>query len=119
MENGSAAIVQTLQRLKGRGLVFPNVLGGPLDPSVLTRNFEKLVRNVGLTNVRLHDLRYFHATLLLKAGTHPKIVQERLGHSSIMVTLDTYSHVVPGLQEKAASGFAKAMEEAQNKVAPV
>ena len=166
LENGSAAIVQTLQRLKGRGLifqppkssksrrsialdaqtigmlrdhrglqllrqmeiasgyddrglVFPNVLGGPLDPSVLTRNFEKLVRKVRLTNVRLHDLRHFHATLLLKAGTHPKIVQERLGHSSIMVTLDTYSHVVPGLQEKAASSFAEAMEEAQNKVAPV
>ena len=166
LENGSAAIVQTLQRLKGRdlvfqppkssksrrsialdaqtigllrdhrgiqllrqmemgtgyddrGLVFPNVLGGPLDPSVLTRNFEKLVRNVGLTNVRLHDLRHFLATLLLKAGIHPKIVQERLGHSSIMVTLDTYSHVVLGLQEKAASSFSKAMEEEHNKVASV
>ncbi|WP_254207978.1 tyrosine-type recombinase/integrase [Paenibacillus sp. AK121] len=49
--------------------------------------------------IRFHDLRHTHATLLLKAGIHPKIVQERLGHSSINVTLDTYSHVLPNLQE--------------------
>ncbi|URJ67494.1 tyrosine-type recombinase/integrase [Paenibacillus polymyxa] len=49
--------------------------------------------------MRFHDLRHTHATLLLKAGIHPKIVQERLGHSSINVTLDTYSHVLPNLQE--------------------
>ncbi|SEU24429.1 tyrosine-type recombinase/integrase, partial [Paenibacillus sp. NFR01] len=48
-----------------------------------------------------HDLRHTHATILLKRGVHPKIVQERLGHSSIQITLDTYSHVLPGLQEAA------------------
>jgi integrase len=53
----------------------------------------------------LHDARHSHASLLLRQGVHPKIVQERLGHSSIQVTLDTYSHVAPGLQEAAAAGF--------------
>ena len=53
----------------------------------------------------LHGLRHSHATLLLQAGTHPRVVMERLGHSSIRVTLDTYSHVVGGLQESAAQRF--------------
>jgi integrase len=55
--------------------------------------------------ITFHDARHTHATLLLKAGVHPKVVQERLGHSSISVTLDTYSHVVPGMQEAAAMKF--------------
>lgn len=54
---------------------------------------------VTFPKIRFHDLRYIYATILLKAGIHPKIVQERLGHSSINVTLDTYSHVLPNLQE--------------------
>ena len=62
------------------------------------------MRQLGL-QVRLHDLRHTHASLLLKQGVHPKVVQERLGHSSISITLDTYSHVAPGLQEAAAAGF--------------
>ena len=98
---------------RDNGLVFPGPLGEPLDPSVLTRNFEKLARKAGLSGIRLHDLRHFHATLLLQAGTHPKVVQERLGHASISVTLDTYSHVLPGLQEKAASALADPMEQVQ------
>jgi integrase len=57
--------------------------------------------------MRLHDLRHIHATMLLKAGTHPRIVQERLGHASITITLDTYSHVLPGLQEAAAERLDK------------
>jgi len=52
--------------------------------------------------VRFHDLRHTHATQLLQAGVHPKVVQERLGHASIGITLDTYSHVMPGMQEEAA-----------------
>jgi len=52
--------------------------------------------------MRLHDARHIHASLLLKQGVHPKVVQERLGHSSISITLDTYSHVTPGLQKAAA-----------------
>jgi len=59
----------------------------------------------GLSGVRLHDARHSHASLLIQQGAHPKIVQERLGHASIQVTLDTYSHVAPGLQEAAAEAF--------------
>ena len=55
--------------------------------------------------IRLHDARHTHASLMLKQGIHPKIVQERLGHSTIAITLDTYSHVTPGLQEAAANRF--------------
>jgi len=58
-----------------------------------------------MSHIRLHDLRHTHASLLLQAGVHPKIVQERLGHSSIRVTLDTYSRVMGGLQEVAAQRF--------------
>jgi integrase len=61
----------------------------------------------GLKVIRLHDARHTHASLMLKQGVHPKIVQERLGHATIAVTLDTYSHVAPGLQEAAAAGFDK------------
>jgi Site-specific recombinase XerD len=63
--------------------------------------------------VRFHDLRHTHATQLLKAGVHPKVVQERLGHASIGITLDTFSHVMPGMQEEAAkkidAGLRKAL----------
>lgn len=58
-------------------------------------------REAGLKGLRLHDARHTHASLMLKQGTHPKVVQERLGHASIQITLDTYSHVAPGLQEAA------------------
>jgi integrase len=64
-----------------------------------------LVKRAGLNGIRLHDARHTHASLLLKAGTHPKVVQERLGHASIQITLDTYSHVAPGLQEAGAARF--------------
>jgi len=59
------------------------------------------MKDSGLSE-RLHDLRHIHATMLLKAGTHPRIVQELLGHSSIATTLDIYSHTVPGMQKAAA-----------------
>ena len=92
------------------GLVFPGPFGDPLDPATLTRNFEKLVRAAGLRHVRLHDLRHFHATVLLQAGIHLKVVQERLGHASIAITADTYSHVAPGLQRAAVHSFAEVMD---------
>jgi integrase len=94
-------------------------MGKPLDPSALTHAWARIAKQSNIPGVRLHDLRHFHATLLLQRGTHPKIVQERLGHSSIAITLDTYSHVVPGLQEKAASTFAEAMEEGKNHAASI
>lgn len=62
------------------------------------------------SSTRIHDLRHTHATLMLKAGVHPKVVSERLGHANIAITLDTYSHVLPGLQEAAAERFEKVFE---------
>jgi integrase len=66
--------------------------------------------------MRIHDARHTHASLLLKQGIHPKVVQERLGHSTIAVTLDIYSHVAPGLQEAAAKRFDEALQVGHNKV---
>ena len=86
-------------------LVFSHYDGSPLLPSSVTHAWIKLVRRCGLHGIRLHDARHTHASLLLKQGVHPKIVQERLGHGSIQITLDTYSHVAPGLQQAAAKKF--------------
>lgn len=85
--------------------VFAHPDGAHLDPATVTHALGKVIRKAGLPNVRLHDLRHTHATLMMKAGIHPKIVSERLGHASIAITLDTYSHVMPGLQEAAARRF--------------
>ena len=68
-----------------------------------------LVAKAGVSHVRLHDLRHFHASVLLQANTHPKIVQERLGHANISITLETYSHSILSLQEHAAQDFARLM----------
>ncbi len=82
-------------------LVFANIDGRPIDPSTLTHNFGRIVKRAGL-NARFHDLRHTYASLMLAAGVHPKIVSEALGHSTVAITLDIYSHVTPGLQEAAA-----------------
>ena len=76
--------------------------GEPLHPQSLTDAFERRVRVVDVPVIRFHDLRHTCATLLLQADVHPKIVQEMLGHSSIAITLDIYSHIVPGMQDEAA-----------------
>ncbi len=91
--------------LSDNDLVFSRYDGSPLLPNSVTHAWIKLVRRCGLHGIRLHDARHTHASLLLKQGVHPKIVQERLGHGSIQITLDTYSHVAPGLQQAAANKF--------------
>jgi len=101
---------QEVFRLLGKTLtdedyVFCHHDGTPLDPSTVSHSFTHALRKAGLPPMPLHGLRHSHATLLLQAGTHPRVVMERLGHSSIRVTLDTYSHVVGGLQESAAQQF--------------
>jgi integrase len=92
-------------KLTENDLVFCHFNGKPFLPNTITHNWIKLVRRLGLKGIRLHDARHTHASLMLKQGVHPKIVQERLGHSSISITLDTYSHVAPGLQQSAARTF--------------
>jgi integrase len=86
-------------------LVFSQFDGRPLRPNTVTRAWAMLAARAGVKVIRLHDARHTHASLMLKQGIHPKIVQERLGHASIQITLDTYSHVAPGLQQAAAEGF--------------
>ena len=86
-------------------LVFCTPDWKPLRPNSITRAWKTIAVKCGLPEIRLHDTRHTHASIMLKQGIHPKIVQERLGHSSIEITLDTYSHVVPGLQEAAAKRF--------------
>jgi integrase len=84
-------------------LIFGNETGGLLDrQNVVNRYFKPLLLKAKLPAIRLYDLRHTHATLLMAAEQHPKVVQERLGHASIQLTLDTYSHVVPGMQERAS-----------------
>jgi integrase len=86
-----------------RDLVFATPLGTPLEPGTILRTWYRVLDVAGVGHVRWHDLRHAHATLLLSAGIHPKVVSERLGHASVSITLDTYSHVLPGLQASAAA----------------
>jgi integrase len=89
---------------KDEGLIFTNEFGGLLDgQNVVNRFFKPLLIEAKLPAIRLYDLRHTHATLLMAADEHPKVVQERLGHSSIQLTIDTYSHVFPGMQERASA----------------
>jgi integrase len=86
-----------------RGLVFPDEAGEPLDGiSVLRYSFYALLKRAGLPRIRFHDLQHTAATLLLAHGINPKIVSEMLGHSSISITLNLYSHVLPHMQQQAA-----------------
>ena len=88
-------------------LVFCREDGEPLHPDRFTKCFDRHRRAAGLPIIRLHDLRHSYATLALGAGIHPKVVSERLGHSTIAITLDTYSHVIPAMQEEAAERVAR------------
>ena len=87
-------------------LVITQENGGALDPESATRHFRQAVKRSLLPLIRLHDLRHTHATLALQAGIHPKVVSERLGHATISITLDTYSHAIPAMQEEAAALIA-------------
>jgi len=90
-------------RYDDRGLVFATDTGAPVNPSNLRqRSFMPLLKKANLPRTRFHDLRHTCATLLLTKGTHPKFVQELLGHATIAITLDTYSHVMPGMGEQTA-----------------
>ena len=96
-------------RYQDQGLVFTTDTGAPINPSNLRqRNFAPLLKRAGLPHMRFHDLRHTCATLLLSRGVHPKFVQELLGHATIAITPDTYSHVLPSMGDATA----KAMEDA-------
>lgn len=92
-------------RQSGDTLVCGRIDGQPKQPASLTHEFTYLVGRIGrdFPRIRFHDLRHSHATQLLASGVHPKIVQEQLGHSTIAVTMDIYSHVTPGMQSEAVA----------------
>lgn len=83
-------------------LVVTGPAGGPIHPKTVSYLFTRAAAAAGLPPIRLHDLRHTHATLALRAGIHPRIVQERLGHANVSITLDTYSHVDVAMQAAAA-----------------
>ena len=101
----TAARAQMGTKPTAEDYVFSHPDGSPLDPSTVSHAFGRILRQAGLPSMPLHSLRHTHATFLLQAGIHPRVAMERLGHSSIRVTLDTYSHVQGGLQEAAAQRF--------------
>ena len=87
-------------------LVFADASGAPVHPIEFARVFSRRAHRAGLRPIRFHDLRHTYASIALQAGVHPKVVSERLGHASVAITLDTYSHVMPSLQEEAAERVA-------------
>jgi integrase len=100
-------------RPDGNSFVFSQADGQPLKPRSLTHEWTRLVAKTSLPQIRFHDLRHSHATQLLAAGVHPKIASERLGHSTIAITLDLYSHVMPGMQANAAEQVDAAIKAAK------
>jgi integrase len=87
-------------------LVFAHPDGKPIHPERVSRCFAKLVATTGAPKIRLHDLRHLHATLALAAGVAPRVLADRLGHSTTAVTTDTYQHVLPDLDHDAARRVA-------------
>ena len=92
------------------GLVFCREDGTPIWPRTFSRTFARHVEDAELPMIPLKNLRHTHATLALEAGVHPKVVQERLGHATIGITLDTYSHAIPAMHEGAAATIAALIE---------
>ena len=84
------------------GYVFTNGVGDPVDPGIATKAFTRIVRQTGLPKMTLRDMRHAHATLLLLDNVHLKVVSERLGHSTVTVTADIYSHVLPEMDQEAS-----------------
>jgi integrase len=93
------------------GLVFTHLDGSPIHPQRFSDWFRQHLRAAGLPAIRLHDLRHSYATAALAAGIPAKVVSERLGHATIAITMDTYSHVLPGLDEQAAATVARLILE--------
>ncbi len=91
------------------GFVIAKPDDSPVHPDLISQTFERTVAHLDVPRIRLHDLRHTHATILLQQNVHPKVVSERLGHSSIAFTMTVYQHVMPGMQAKAAATFGAAV----------
>jgi integrase len=97
---------------RGQELVFIDTTGQPLVHDTITDRFDRLVEAAGVTQISFHGMRHTHATLLLLAGVNVKAVSTRLGHSSIQITLDTYAHVLPEMEQHAAQAIGDALAPA-------
>src|SRR5918995_1568298 len=94
---------------KDHGLIFATRVGTPINPeNLVNRSFKPLLERASLPEIRFHDLRHTCATLLLGRGVHPKLVQELLGHATIAMTLDTYSHYMPSMGDQTAGAMGNA-----------
>jgi integrase len=91
--------------------VFTNSDGKPVHPHSISQTFERIANRAGVPRIRLHDVRHTHGTLLIKAGVPVKVVSERLGHGNPAFTIDTYQHVLPGMQAEAARTFEQLIKE--------
>jgi integrase len=92
-------------------LVFASVEGKPLDPGVVSHNFSRMAKRAGLGTVRFHDLRHTFASLMLLRGAKPKVISEALGHASVGFTMDTYSHIIEGMQADAMALLDEVLPE--------
>jgi integrase len=92
--------------------VFASAIGEPLHPNTIGYNFSKIIAAANLPRIRFHDLRHTSATLMLLNGEHPKIVQERLGHADVSITLNRYSHVTMSMQKEAADRLDALLRDA-------
>ena len=97
------------EKWQENGLIFPTTIGTPMAARNMYKDFRKLLIRAGLPPIRFHDLRHTAATLMLQQGIHPKIVQERLGHADISMTLNIYSHVLPSMREEAAEKMTNSL----------
>jgi integrase len=98
--------------LSGDDLVVAHADGSVVQPIYISQHWARTIRKTRLKHLRFHDLRHAHATHLLASGTHPKVASERLGHSKVGITLDLYSHVIPGMQKEAAATVDAALQKA-------
>jgi integrase len=102
-------------RLGDNHFIVAQVDGSPLKPTSITHEWVRLLGATALPRIRFHDLRHAHATHMLANGVHPKVASERLGHSKVGITLDLYSHVLPGMQADAVVRVDEALQAAINK----
>lgn len=93
------------------GLIFCWQDGRARDPNTVLKEYQRTVRRAGLGHATVQELRHAHASLLVAQGAHAKLVQERLGHATVNITLDTYAHLLPGQQREAAERFSAALDD--------
>jgi integrase len=104
--------LQAGQLWQTSGLVFTDKLGGSLTHSTLRHALDRCLLDAGLEHISPHGLRHTHASLLVRLGTHMRVIQERLGHASFSITADTYSHIQPGMDAEAAAQLGRALKGA-------